>query len=311
MTPRFERYRDQHPAFYGSFDWHSCVEMHWVAVRLLHLFPEETAETGARAIISGLLTPENLAIERAFFDQPFHGSWERPYGWGWYLTLSAELATWDDPDARRWLAALQPLASYFEDGLLAWLPKLTYAVRHGVHANTAFSLSLAYRYAMQRADQGDRRLQDAIDASAIGWFVADVDAPVAWEPSGTDFLSGILTEAELMSRVLPWRSIRSLVRCLSPRGRRVHYGIRAGVRIGSIRWIDRPSARSQFESRLGNDRDSRAPSGGRPTGSGAARFRRTARPGRAPPRHRQRLHGRTLAGGLRGAAVELKGKSEK
>jgi hypothetical protein len=197
------RYRDQHPAFYGSFDWHSCVEMHWVAVRLLRLFPEETADSGAREIINALITPEHMAAERAFFDLPFHGGWERPYGWGWYLTLAAELVEWDDPDARRWSALLEPLATYFEEGLIAWLPKLTYAVRHGVHANTAFGLSLAYRYAELRAARGDRRLVDAINGSAIAWFLNDVNAPVAYEPSGSDFLSGILAEAELMSRALP------------------------------------------------------------------------------------------------------------
>ena len=31
------RPRDRTPVFYGSFDWHSCVEMHWVLVRLLRL----------------------------------------------------------------------------------------------------------------------------------------------------------------------------------------------------------------------------------------------------------------------------------
>lgn len=196
-------YREQHPAFYGSFDWHSCVEMHWVAVRLLRLFPEETVDSGARAIIDALITPENMATERAFFDHPFHGGWERPYGWGWYLTLAVELATWDDPDARRWSALLEQLASYFEEGLIAWLPKLTYPVRHGVHQNTAFGLTLAYRYAEHRAGHGDRRLLDAINGSAIGWFLNDVDAPVAYEPSGTDFLSGVLTEAVLMSKALP------------------------------------------------------------------------------------------------------------
>ena len=30
--------REVHPAFYGSFDWHSCVEMHWMLVlSLIHI----------------------------------------------------------------------------------------------------------------------------------------------------------------------------------------------------------------------------------------------------------------------------------
>src|SRR5690242_19978251 len=31
--------RALHPAFYGSYDWHSSVHGHWVLVRLLRLFP--------------------------------------------------------------------------------------------------------------------------------------------------------------------------------------------------------------------------------------------------------------------------------
>ena len=33
------RVRDQNPVFFGSLDWHSCVEMHWVLVRLLRAVP--------------------------------------------------------------------------------------------------------------------------------------------------------------------------------------------------------------------------------------------------------------------------------
>src|SRR5262249_60736698 len=29
------RPRARNPVFYGSFDWHSCVEMHWLLLRLL------------------------------------------------------------------------------------------------------------------------------------------------------------------------------------------------------------------------------------------------------------------------------------
>jgi hypothetical protein len=32
--------RALHPAFYGSFDWHSSVHGHWMLVRLLRLFPD-------------------------------------------------------------------------------------------------------------------------------------------------------------------------------------------------------------------------------------------------------------------------------
>src|SRR5262245_47516995 len=32
--------RQLHPAFYGCFDWHSCVHGHWMLVKLLKLFPD-------------------------------------------------------------------------------------------------------------------------------------------------------------------------------------------------------------------------------------------------------------------------------
>jgi hypothetical protein len=72
---------------------------------------------------------------------------ERPYGWGWLLTLAYELETWDDPDGRRWSSALAPLADLLTPNLVGWLPRLTYAQRTGVHPNTAFALSRCLDYA--------------------------------------------------------------------------------------------------------------------------------------------------------------------
>jgi hypothetical protein len=197
----YPTHRQTHPAFYASFDWHSCVEMHWVIVRLLRLFPVEEPAVKARATLSSLLTPENIATEAAFFGQM--PGFERPYGWGWFLTLFHEVATWDDSDARAWAEALQPLADLLVEMFVAWLPGLTYAHRVGVHQNTAFGLTRAYDEAVRRAESGDRRLLDAIVENATRWFANDVDYPAHYEPSGADFLSVGLSEAELMSRVLP------------------------------------------------------------------------------------------------------------
>lgn len=195
-------HREFHPAFYGSFDWHSCVEMHWTIVRLLRLFPGETGGEGARATLDGLLTPEHIAIEMRFFDDPDHRSLERPYGWGWLLKLAAELAAWDDPDGRRWSAAVGPLADLLVAKFLAWLPLMTYPQRGGAHPNTAFGLSLSLPYADILAARGDPSLRAAIDGSALGWFSSDRDYPARYEPSGGDFLSAALTEAELIGSLL-------------------------------------------------------------------------------------------------------------
>jgi len=199
----YPSHREAHPAFFGCLDWHSCVELQWVIVRLLRLFPDSTPGLHARAILNELLTEENIAIERAFLDQPYHGGFERPYGWGWFLTFHHELSTWDDPDARRWHAALQPLADYFSDGLVKWLPVLTYPHRSGLHSNTAFSLSLSLNYAAHDATNGKTALLDAITEAAIRFFHTDTNYPANYEPSGSDFLSAALTEAELMSRLMP------------------------------------------------------------------------------------------------------------
>ena len=83
-------HRELHPAFFGSFDWHSCVEMHWVLVKLLRLYPDHAASE-MRETLNTLLTPKNLSTEAEFFTRPSCGSFERPYGWGWLLTLAAEL----------------------------------------------------------------------------------------------------------------------------------------------------------------------------------------------------------------------------
>ncbi len=201
----YPTHREFHPAFYGCFDWHSCVEMHWVVVRLLRRFPDALPEDladEARSTLGGLLTSENIATEGEFFREPNHRTLERPYGWGWLLTLNHELATWDDPDARRWAEALKPLADLLAGNIVGWLPKLTYPQRIGVHPNTAFGLSRSYDHAQLLAEGGDDALLAAIHESADRWFTGDEDYPARYEPSGSDFLSPALSEAELMSRVL-------------------------------------------------------------------------------------------------------------
>ena len=199
----YPSHRELHPAFFGSFDWHSCVEMHWVIVRLLRLFPDETPGEKARATLNELLTRANIAKEAEFFADPNHRSFERPYGWGWLLTLQHELLNWDDPDAKRWANEVQPLADQLSIGLASWLPAMTYPHRTGLHPNTAFSMSRSLDYAAHSAARGDSRLLDAIYLVSTRWFSADTDYPVRYEPSGADFLSAGLSEAELMSRILP------------------------------------------------------------------------------------------------------------
>ena len=198
--------RGAHPAFYGCYDWHSAVEMHWALIVLLRFQPDDVPADDIRAVIDAHLTESSIAAEVAYLVA--HPDWERPYGWGWALQLAGELADWaatGDPDAIRWAAAVRPLAQHLSQALLAWLPHLSYPDRSGTHGNTAFSLARALAWP-------DPILRQSIDKAARAYYGDDTDFPIRYEPSGSDFLSPFYTEAILMSEVLeadefgPWWS---------------------------------------------------------------------------------------------------------
>jgi hypothetical protein len=92
--------REVHPAFYGCFDWHSSVEMHWVLIHLLRLVPDAFDTTKAMNVLNAHLTENALAQEAAYLRS--HPRFERPYGWGWTLTFIHELTLWEDEAATRW-----------------------------------------------------------------------------------------------------------------------------------------------------------------------------------------------------------------
>jgi hypothetical protein len=185
-----------HPAFHGSYDWHSCVHMHWSLVRLLNHHPHLSAPVHTLNIN---LTAANIAEELRYAQHPNRSSFSRPYGWAWLLKLDAELRLCTHPAAGAWRDALQPLAAHFAEAFVAHLPKLTTPIRHGVHGNTAFACLFALHWARLAAHDA---LADCIVERTRTWFADDVAHGVFWEPSGTDFLSGTLTEAHLMSHVL-------------------------------------------------------------------------------------------------------------
>ncbi len=195
--------RGAHPAFYGCFDWHSAVEMHWALVVLLQAGVGASWQAEVRGVLDEHLTAAHLAAEVAYLVR--HPSYERPYGWGWALQLAAALDAWDDdPDARRWSAAVTPLAEHLSDAFVRWLPRPAYPDRTGMHGNSAFSLARALPWAQRRRPD----LLDAIRAAATRWYGADVAMPAAYEPSGSDFLSPFLTEAVLLASLLEpdrWR----------------------------------------------------------------------------------------------------------
>lgn len=189
--------RELHPAFFGSYDWHSCVHQHWLLVRLLRLRRAGSQADAARAALDGTLTAENLVVEAAYLRE--RPTFERTYGWAWLLALATELAAWDDGEAFRWSAALAPAVAVVRDHWLAYLGRAPYPIRAGTHASSAFGLLLALEHA---SAVGDRTLEGAVRERAVAWFGDDRDAPARFEPGGDDFLSPALVEAALMRRVL-------------------------------------------------------------------------------------------------------------
>jgi hypothetical protein len=189
-----------HPVFFGSYDWHSCVHGHWLLVRLLKLYPDLPEAEEIRATLNGLLTPDGVAAEVAYLEQPSRASFERTYGWAWLLKLTEELHGWADEDGIRWRANLEPLAQAFAQQYLEFLPKQDYPIRRGVHPNTAFGIAFALDYARK---VGHRSLEELLLERSLTYFGQDRDYPAQWEPDGDDFFSRSLMEAELMRRVLP------------------------------------------------------------------------------------------------------------
>jgi hypothetical protein len=195
-----------HPAFYGSYDWHSAVHSHWLLVKTLRTHPTLPEAKGIRAVLDAHLTEANLKAEAAYFARPESKSFERPYGWAWLLKLTEETQGWDDPDAKRWATNLRPLAELIAAKYVTYFPKQTYPTRTGTHSNTAFGLSFAHDYAVA---VGDAKLRGLVEERAKAYFGADAAYPAGWEPGGADFFSPALMEADLMRRVLPRDEFRA------------------------------------------------------------------------------------------------------
>jgi len=191
--------RALHPVFWGSYDWHSSVHMHWTLARCLRLARELPSAARAVAHFDARLLPAHVETELAYLRGAGRASFERPYGWAWLLKLQAELELLvrERESARRWRDALAPLADEIAMRLLAFLPRLDYPVRAGTHGNTAFALILALDYA--RIVQ-HRALARSVAERAQTWFGRDRRYPADYEPGGDDFLSGGLVEAVLMRR---------------------------------------------------------------------------------------------------------------
>jgi len=201
------------PAFYGCLDWHSSVHGHWLLVRLARTFPEGAFVPAAREALRQSLTQEHIAEEAAYLRGEGRASFERPYGLAWLLQLAAELKEWDDPQGKEIAASLQPLEQAATERLSNWLPKLSDPVRIGEHDQTAFAMGLMLDYARGSHNEAFAQL---IVSRASRFYSLDTSCPLVYEPSGEDFLSPCIGEADLMRRILSSNDFARWLRSFLP-----------------------------------------------------------------------------------------------
>lgn len=187
------------PAFYGSFDWHSSVHGHWMLIRLLRRYPDNSLNSEIRKKLDEHLSVENIKAEAAFFSEKRNKSFERMYGWAWYLRMVTECEAWDDADAKVWRENLKPLEEVLVNRAMAYLPLLQYPIRTGQHPDSGFALGQLLDYART---VGNQELESLVVQRAKDFFADDTDYPTKYEPSGHDFFSSCWNEADLMRRVL-------------------------------------------------------------------------------------------------------------
>jgi len=202
-----------HPVFYGCFDWHSSVHGHWLLANLLKQIPAGEFTKKIETLFDTQFTSEKIEKELAYFEPKLEKSFERTYGWAWILKLQAELLTLPQNETHGWSKKLKPLADFIAESYKTFLPKLVYPIRNGEHTNTAYGLSLAFDYAVQTADTAFSNL---IIQRSKDYYQKDCNCDLAYEPSGFDFISPCLQEAELMSKVLTESDFTSWMKKFMP-----------------------------------------------------------------------------------------------
>ncbi|MCH2178423.1 MAG: DUF2891 domain-containing protein [Mariniblastus sp.] len=192
--------KEMHPSFYGCFDWHSSVHGHWMLVRLLKEYPDCSIKEQIIEQLAISFAAKNIAGEVRYFSEKQNKSFERMYGWAWFLRLVLELEQWDDPQAQQWRDNLRPLEEIIVQRTIDYLPLLTFPIRTGVHPDSGFALGQALDYAR---GIGNLDLEKLIVQRSKDYYLDDTEYPAKYEPSGQDFFSSGLNEADLMRRVLP------------------------------------------------------------------------------------------------------------
>lgn len=192
--------RELTPAFYGCFDWHSAVHGHWLLARLARLYPDAKFASEAREALAESLTRERIAQEVAYLRGDGRASFERPYGLAWLLQLSMELREWPDPDMNELAGNLEPLEKEAAARVVGWLPKLAYPIRTGEHSQTAFAFGLMLDWARTVENE---EMEHLLEEKISAFYLPDENCPLGYEPSGQDFLSPCLAEADVVRRIFP------------------------------------------------------------------------------------------------------------
>jgi len=184
-----------HPAFFGSYDWHSSVHNFWSLAHLLREYPSEQLDRQIRPFLDGRLTPEIILTEHAYFSRPAQVAAERPYGRAWLVYLYAEIATHQDDDFSRWEHALRPFEELMWSSLRTYLDQLPAPILGGSYDSTALCLSLMYRSARMLGRQQEC---EWIRRRSSTWFV-DACSPGENEVRYGDFLPPELIIGDLIS----------------------------------------------------------------------------------------------------------------
>jgi len=208
-----------HPVFFGHFDWHSSVHGHWALVRLAKLFPKHERAGDVRRVLERRFDAKGLQEEADYLRE--HPRFERMYGWAWALRLVTELRTWDDGQAQEWARRFGPLQDVVVDNARGYLRVLAQPIRCGFHPESAFPLAQMLDYALAVGDVGFFTL---LRERSLFFYKDDRDYPVAYEPSGHDFFSAGLNEADLMRRLLTGKAFANWLDGLFPGLRRGHLG---------------------------------------------------------------------------------------
>jgi hypothetical protein len=188
-------------AFYGCLDWHSAVNSTWMMVSLIKADPKIALGPAIRNELAYHIQKPNIDGEVAYFTglQGPSADFEKPYGYTWLLKLYGAAKTWDDPDGRRVVTTLEPLAKWMAAQYVAYLHSLDYPIRVGVHPNSGLTMGFALDYATQAHDVV---VEKAIHETAMRLFGDDKHCATKMEPVFADFTSPCLVEAALMSRVM-------------------------------------------------------------------------------------------------------------